>query len=99
MIIYCQKLLKNLKLSKNIQNYRQVFLVYPTYSLGKSLIWRSVTAKLQTPENQTDEIWRMPSAKLEEWETSPTKLFNRLNFSSLLYFTSLEDPLKRAFYE
>ena len=56
-------------------------------------------AKLQTPENQIDEIWRMPSAKSEEWKTSPAKLFDRLNFSSLLYLASLEDPLKRAFYE
>ena len=69
------------------------------HSLGKSLIWRSASAKLQAPENQIDEILRMASAKFEEWETSPTKLFNRLNFSSLLYLTSLEDPLKRAFYE
>ena len=100
---------------RRLREYRQVYLVYPTlgneienfiqknslqiHSFGKSLIWRSASAKLQTPENQIDEIWRMPSAKFEEWETSPTKLFNRLNFSSLLYLTSIEDPLKRAFYE
>ena len=100
---------------RRFREYRQVYLVYPTlgneiesfiqknslqiHSFGKSLIWRSASAKLQTPENQIDEIWRMASAKFEEWETSPTKLFNRLNFSSLLYLTSIEDPLKRAFYE
>lgn len=67
--------------------------------MGKSLIWRTASAKLQISEKQENEIWRMPSAKLEEWETPPAKLFNHLNFSSLLYLTSIEDPLKRAFYE
>ena len=100
---------------RRLREYRQVYLVYPTlgneieafiqknslqiHSLNNPLIWRSASAKLQTPENHTNEIWRMPSAKFEEWETSPVKLFNRLNFSSLLYLTSIEDPLKRAFYE
>ena len=41
----------------------------------------------------------MPSAKLEEWATPPERLFNRLNYSCLLYLTSIDDPLKRAFYE
>ena len=100
---------------RRLREYRQVYLVYPTlgyeievfiqknslqiHNIGNSLIWRSVSAKLQTPENQTDEIWRTASAKLEEWATPPTKLFYRLNFSSLLYLANIEDPLKRAFYE
>lgn len=41
----------------------------------------------------------MPSAKLEEWSTPPERLFNRLNYSCLLYLTSIDNPLKRAFYE
>lgn len=60
---------------------------------------QTATAKLQGIENQEDEKWRMPSAKLEEWQTPPDKLFNRLNYSSLLYLTSIDDNLKRAFYE
>lgn len=41
----------------------------------------------------------MSSAKLEEWATPSDRLFNRLNYSCLLYLSGIEDPLKRAFYE
>ena len=100
---------------RRLREYRQVYLVYPSLgyevenfiqsnnvqaqSIGKPSIWRTLSAKLQAPENQGNEIWQTMSAKLEEWATPPTKLFNRLNFSSLLYLTNIEDPLKRAFYE
>ncbi|MDE5560835.1 MAG: PDDEXK nuclease domain-containing protein [Bacteroidaceae bacterium] len=100
---------------RRLREYRQVYIVYPIlgheieafikknnlqiHNISKSLIWRSTSAILQTSEKQENEIWRMPSAKLEEWETPPAKLFNRLNFSSLLYLTSIENPFKRAFYE
>lgn len=62
-------------------------------------IWRSVPAKLQNAESQDDEIWRSAPAKLEQYQTPPSKLFKRLNFTSLLYLSSIEDDLKRAFYE
>ena len=113
MIICCQRNQVNLIIK--INPIKIVILVYPTlgheienfiqknnlqlHHFGESLIWRSAPAKLQTTENQVDGIWQTMSAKLEEWATPPTKLFNRLNFSSLLYLTSIEDPLKRAFYE
>jgi hypothetical protein len=41
----------------------------------------------------------MASAKLEEWSTPPARLFNRLNFSSLLLLSKIDNDLKRAFYE
>ena len=41
----------------------------------------------------------MASAKLEEWSTPPERLFNRLNFSSLLLLSKIDNDLKRAFYE
>jgi len=62
-------------------------------------IRRMPSAKLQALDNQDDEKWRMPSAKLEEWATPPERLFNRINYSCLLYLTSIDNPLKRAFYE
>lgn len=62
-------------------------------------IWRLSSAKLQGAERQEDNIWRLTSAKLEQYQTPPTKLFHRLNYSSLLYLSSIEDELKRAFYE
>lgn len=39
------------------------------------------------------------SAQLEEWCTPPEKLFYRLHFSNLSYIATIDDPLKRAFYE
>jgi len=62
-------------------------------------IWRSAPAKLQIAEIQNDEIWRSAPAKLEQYQTPPSRLFQRLNFTSLLYLSSIEDDLKRAFYE
>jgi len=53
----------------------------------------------QTPENQSNEIWQSAITKLEEWSTPADRLFNKLNYTSLAYLTSIEDPLKRAFYE
>ena len=100
---------------RRLREYRQLYLVYTSLGVEVAKymkinhvlqpesedysIWRLSSAKLQTPDNQGDEKWRMPSAKLEEWSTPIDKLFNRLNYSCLLYLSSIEDPLKRAFYE
>ena len=100
---------------RRLREYRQLYIVYPLIGVEvvkyiknnrlllqeseMSSIWRIPSAKLQISDNQYDEKRRMPSAKLDEWVTPPEKLFNRLNYSCLLYLTSIEDPLKRAFYE
>ena len=100
---------------RRLREYRQIFVVYPMLGVEvakyiksnqlllqaseASLIWRMPSAKLQISDNQYDEKRRMLSAKSDEWTTPPEKLFNRLNYSCLLYLTSIEDPLKRAFYE
>ena len=100
---------------RSLRVYRRVYLVYPQlgtviepYLLKNgailsdsafSSIWQSVPAKLQTSENQSDEIWRSALAKLEDWSTPADKLFNKLNYTCLAYLTSIDDPLKRAFYE
>ena len=67
--------------------------------MNGSSIWRLPSAKLQTSENQTNGIWQAAPAKLEEWATPANRLFLRLNYTCLAYLTSIEDPLKRAFYE
>lgn len=101
--------------ARRLREFRLFYSRYPQMGtevitfLGKLLkgnqltlaheIWRMPTAKLQSIENQENEIWRMPSAKLEQYQTPPSKLFQRLNYSSLLYLSSIEDDLKRAFYE
>ena len=100
---------------RRLREFRQLYLVYPILGTevikyikvnqpqllesDANSIWRLSSAKLQTPDNQGDGKWRMSSAKLEEWSTAPEQLFNRLNYSCLLYLTSIDEPLKRAFYE
>ena len=100
---------------RRLRDYRRIYLVYPqlgteiaTYIQRNRLklpdtkvlpIWQSATAKLQLTGNQGNEIWQSTTAKLEEWSTPADRLFNRLNYTCLSYLTSIEDPLKRAFYE
>ena len=100
---------------RSLRVYRRIYIVYPqlgtvieTYLQKNSLmlsdsgimsIWQSLPAKLQATENQTDEIWRSALAKLEEWSTPADRLFYKLNYTCMAYLTSIEDPLKRAFYE
>ena len=77
-----------------------------------SPIWLFSTAKLQLSENQeneslqsadtkseTDEKWRMPPTILEHWSTPANKLFFCLNYTILSYLATIEDHLKRTFYE
>lgn len=100
---------------RRLREFRQLYLVYPSLGVevakfvksnqlllpesGKSSIWRMPSARLQVVDNQEDVKWQMTSAELEDWATSPDRLFNRLNYSCLLYLASIDDPLKRAFYE
>lgn len=74
-------------------------LVQGNNDIASFEIWQSPTAKLQNIENQENEIWRLATAKLEQYQTPPDKLFQRLNFTSLLYLSSIDDDIKRAFYE
>ena len=101
--------------SRRLREYRQFYLVYPVLGVevgkyienisagllesGSSPIWRSATAKLQVANNQDALIWRSATAKLEEWQTPPARLFNRINYTSLSILSSINNPLKRAFYE
>jgi len=100
---------------RRLREYRQFYLVYPHLGIevgnyiknnninyldsDASPIWRLPTAKLQSSENQENGIWRLTTAKLENWSTPPDRLFNRLNYTSLSILSSIENPLKRAFYE
>lgn len=100
---------------RSLRLYRRFYLVYPqlgaevgsyiqknsslTSNSGVHSIWQAAPAKFQTSENQAKGIWQAMPAKLEEWATPADKLFHRLNYTCLAYLTSIEDPLKRAFYE
>ena len=100
---------------RRLREYRQLYIVYPILGVEvakyinanhsllldskTSSIWQLLPAKLQLYDNQKNGIWRTLPAKLEKWATPPDRLFFRLNYSCLSYLTSIEDPLKRAFYE
>ena len=100
---------------RSLRVYRRIYLVYPqlgteieSYMQKNRLllsdsevasIWQAVPAKLQASNNQYDEIWRSALAKLKEWSTPADRLFYKLNYTCLAYLTSIDDPLKRAFYE
>ncbi len=100
---------------RTLRLYRRLYLVYPQLGKeialylrknsmmmsesGVSSIWQATSAKLLPSENQYSGIWQATPAKLEEWSTPADKLFYRLSYTSLAYLTSIEDPLKRAFYE
>ena len=100
---------------RTLRLYRRLYIVYPQLGKeiaaylkknsmmlpnpGASPIWQAAPAKLLPPDNQPSGIWQAMPAKLEEWSTPAEKLFYRLSYTSLAYLTSIEDPLKRAFYE
>ena len=100
---------------RSLRLYRRIYLVYPqlgpeigtylqkncieVYDVDGNSIWQLAIAKLQVPDSQSDEIWQSAIAKLEEWSTPADRLFYRLNYTCLAYLTSIDDPLKRAFYE
>lgn len=100
---------------RRLRDYRHVYQVYPLLgevicsylrnnfigieNSNASSIWRLKTAKLQLLDNQENGFWLSKTAKLEEWETPSDKLFYRLNYTILSYLATIEDPLKRAFYE
>lgn len=99
---------------RRLREYRQLYIVYPILGVEiekyikvnqplllklEPSIWRSLPAKLQLFDNQENAIWRSLPAKSEEWATPADRLFYRINYTCLSYLTSIDDPLKRAFYE
>ena len=82
---------------RSLRVYRRIYLVYP--QLGSEIGSYLQKNSLLPANSGFALIWQTASAKLEEWSTPPEKLFYRLNFSCLSYIASIDDPLKRAFYE
>ena len=101
--------------TRSLHVYRRIYLVYPQLAtailpylqknsqkltgLDAFPIVQTLSAKLQNFGNQEDGILQTASAQLEEWCTPPEKLFYRLSFSNLSYIATIDDSLKRAFYE
>ena len=67
---------------------------------GQANILRSLPAIFQDVEYQSDAIRQLHTfSSVEPWQTSPSKLFHCINYTSLQMLSEIQDPLKRAFYE
>lgn len=100
---------------RRLRDYRHVYQVYPSLGveivkyLESNSSWLAnnkqfsirlfSTAELRDPTNQHEIIRLSKTAELEKWSTPPERLFYRLNYTILSYLATIEDPLKRAFYE
>ncbi|MBP5228666.1 MAG: DUF1016 family protein [Bacteroidales bacterium] len=100
---------------RSLRIYRRIYKVYsqliyevgsylqrnslPISDIGVSSIWQSLIAKLQRANNQELISHQFALAQSKKWATPADKLFYRLNYTCIAYLTSIEDPLKRAFYE
>ena len=106
---YGEQLLKKLEQRLNVKGlnerrfreFRRLYLVYPQLKEPIALyltlqIRRSLTAEFIEP------IRRMPSAELKqakEWMIPADRLFNKLTYSNLMLISTIDNPVKRAFYE
>ena len=60
---------------------------------------RLPTAIFQSTDIEQVEKWRLPTAKLDEWQTPSDRLFHKLSATHLIYLSNIKEDLKRAFYE
>ena len=100
---------------RRLRDYRHVYQVYQSLGsvivkfLESNRAWLEnnnhlsirlfSTAELQNTVNQHGIIRQSKTAELENWCTPPERLFYRLNYTILSYLATIDDPLKRAFYE
>ena len=100
---------------RRLYEYRSFYVSYPQLYMeilnylqsqstqvvtGQANILRSLPAIFQNTEYQSNAIQQpQKSSSLEPWQTSPSKLFHCINYTSLQMLSEIQDPLKRAFYE
>lgn len=100
---------------RRLRDYRHVYKVYPSLGsvivkfLETNRLWLEnderfpirlfSTAEFEDPAQKQEIIRQSKTAELEEWRTPPERLFYRLNYTILSYLATINDPLKRAFYE
>lgn len=100
---------------RRLRDYRHVYLVYQSLGsvivkfLETNRSWMDSheqlsirlfsTAELQDALHQHKIIRQLKTADSAQWSTPPERLFYRLNYTVLSYLSSIDDPLKRAFYE
>ena len=100
---------------RRFREFRRLYLVYPQlkepvaqYIVSQSQIRHTLSAefiepirRLPSAESATN-IRRMPSAELDDakrWMIPADRLFNRLTYSNLMLISTIDNPVKRAFYE
>ena len=100
---------------RRFREFRRLYLVYPQlkepvaqYIVSQSQIRHTLSAefiepirRLSSAESATN-IRRMPSAELDDakrWMIPADRLFNRLTYSNLMLISTIDNPVKRAFYE
>lgn len=98
---------------RRFREFRRLYLVYPQLKEPIALyltsqIRHSLTAEFIEPIRRMPSaksainIRRMPSAELDkakEWMLPADKLFNKLTYSNLMLISTIDNPVKRAFYE
>ena len=100
---------------RRLRDYRHVYQVYPYLGIeiakflesngmlltenSKLSIRLFSTAEFQESTDLHEIIRLSKTAELKEWSTPPERLFYRLNYTILSYLATINDPLKRAFYE
>ena len=98
---------------RRFREFRRLYLVYPQLKEPIALyltsqIRHSLTAEFIEPIRRMPSaksainIRRMPSAELnsaKEWMIPADRLFNKLTYSNLMLISTIDNPIKRAFYE
>ena len=98
---------------RRFREFRRLYLVYPQLKESIALyltsqIRHSLTAEFIEPIRRMPSaksainIRRMPSAELnsaKEWMIPADRLFNKLTYSNLMLISTIDNPIKRAFYE
>ena len=98
---------------RRFREYRQLYQVYPGFApviaqyIASSfpsasyvgIEGESQIRRLSAEFYNNTEIRRMSAESDQPWKVPADKLFTRVSYSNLLTLSSIEDPLKRAFYE
>ena len=100
-----KKLEKRLKLKglneRRFREFRRLYLIYPQLKLP---IKQYITSQIQNSLSTEfiEPIRQLSSAELTnnpKWIIPADKLFNKLTYSNLILIATIDNPIKRAFYE
>jgi len=90
---------------RNLRQFRQFYLACPliTSVVKRFLETKSIGLDARMTLVGNTEIWQSPIAKSQkpdnQYSINPEILVSRLSYTHLIQLASIDDPLKRAFYE